>query len=428
MSVPAVEHSWRGLPAAQRPDWPDEAALRGVVAELGVLPPLVLAAECDLLRERLAAVARGEALVLQGGDCAEAFHQISSGQVRAKVRTLRQMAAVLSAGAGMPVVTVGRMAGQYAKPRSQAVEVRGGVSLPSYRGDAVNAAAFTAVARRPDPGRLLRMYGASAATVNLVRALAVEGFAGAREVAAWNADFVAAARARERFAPLLRGVPGAAGPVFTSHEALLLDYEGALMRPGPDGRPYALSGHMVWIGERTRQLGGAHVEFASRVRNPVGVKLGPGVSADEVLALADRIDPEREPGRLTFISRMGAGRVREVLPALVDKVRAEGLRPVWLCDPMHGNTFAAPSGHKTRSFDAVLDEVAGFFEVHRALGTRAGGVHLELTGDDVTECVGGGDGVLLEQLHERYESTCDPRLNHAQAVEMAFRTAELLAG
>ncbi|WP_229882249.1 3-deoxy-7-phosphoheptulonate synthase class II [Streptomyces alanosinicus] len=429
MAPPGAEHSWQGLPAAQQPQWPDAAALRATVAELSALPPLVLATECDRLRERLALAARGEAMVLQGGDCAEAFHQISSGQVRAKVRTLRQMADVLSAGAGVPVVTVGRLAGQYSKPRSQPVEVRGGVALPSYRGDSVNGPAFTKEARRPDPGRLHRMYGVSAATLNLLRALAVEGFAPSHEVRAWNREFVASAPARRRFAPLLRrGVPVASGEVFTSHEALLLDYEGALARPGADGGLYALSGHMVWIGERTRQLDGAHVEFASRVRNPVGVKLGPGVSADEVLALADRIDPDREPGRLTFISRMGTERVRDVLPGLVDKARAEGLAPVWLCDPMHGNTFAAPSGHKTRSFDAVLDEVAGFFEVHRALGTHAGGVHLELTGDHVTECVGGLEGVGHEQLHERYETACDPRLNHAQSVELAFRTAELLAG
>ncbi|WP_328322497.1 class II 3-deoxy-7-phosphoheptulonate synthase [Streptomyces sp. NBC_00388] len=430
--------SWRDLPAAQQPDWPEPAALRAAVAELAAYPPLVRADECDRLRTGLAAVARGEAFLLQGGDCAESFDAVSAGQIRAKVRTLRQMADVLAFAAAVPVVTVGRIAGQYSKPRSRPTETRDGVTLPSYRGDSVNGGAFTVQDRTPDPERLKRMYHASAATLDLLRALAARGYAGQRQVREWNKKFVRSAASLRRFEALARDVgeaPESVGEsgaqwaeLFASHEALVLDYEGALTRGESGGNAgeglYGLSGHMVWIGERTRQLDGAHVEFASRIRNPVGVKLGPTTTTDEALALVDRLDPEREPGRLTFITRMGADRIRDVLPALVEKTAAEGACPVWVCDPMHGNTFEAPSGHKTRRLDTVLEEITGFFEVHRGLGTHPGGVHLELTGERVTECVGGG--VTAGDLHRRYETACDPRLNDTQALELAFLVGELM--
>jgi 3-deoxy-7-phosphoheptulonate synthase len=429
-------------PAAQQPDWPDRAALRAVTADLAGRPPLTLPEECDRLRAKLAAVARGEAFLLQGGDCAETFGGVTARDVGGKVRTLLQMAVVLSYAASVPVVKVGRMAGQYAKPRSRPTETRDGVTLPAYRGDAVNGPGFSARERTADPQRLVRVYDASAATLNIVRSLTTGGFADLRRVHEWNRDFVAGSPAGGRYERLIRDVQAAmrfmetcgaplATPAmaefFTSHEALLLDYESALTRPaGPAGEPYDLSAHMVWIGERTRALDGAHVAFASRIRNPIGVKIGPATTGDDVLALVDRLDPDREPGRLTFITRMGAAVVRDRLPELVEKVTAGGAAVGWVCDPMHGNTVGAPCGRKTRHFDTVLDEVAGFFEVHKALGTRPGGIHLELTGDDVTECVGGARGVRESELHLRYTTACDPRLGHSQALELAFAVAGFL--
>ncbi|MFG3496010.1 class II 3-deoxy-7-phosphoheptulonate synthase [Streptomyces sp. NPDC047928] len=439
-SLAAVD-SWRRRPAAQQPDWPDPEALQSVVGELSAYPPLVFAGECDQLRDRLAAVAQGEAFLLQGGDCAETFDAITAEQVRSKVRTLLQMAAVLTYATSVPVVKVGRIAGQYSKPRSKPTEVRDGVELPVYRGDAVNGLAFTPEARTPDPERLKRMYHSSAATLNLIRAFVTGGYADLRRIHEWNQDFVAASPAGERYERLAQDIDDAlaflqacgadpreihSAEVYASHEALLLDYEAALTRTDArTGQPYDVSGHMIWIGERTRQLDGAHVEFAARVRNPIGVKLGPTTTPDEALALIDRLDPDREPGRLSFITRMGADKVRDVLPYLVEKVSAAGAQVAWICDPMHGNTFEAPSGHKTRRFDDVLDELKGFFDVHAALGTHPGGIHVELTGDDVTECVGGGYEVTLNDLQHRYESACDPRLNRSQALDLAFRVAEL---
>ncbi|MEW2068948.1 class II 3-deoxy-7-phosphoheptulonate synthase [Streptomyces sp. NPDC007346] len=433
--------SWRFRPAAQQPTWPDPQALRSVVNDLVSYPPLVFAGECDRLRDRLAAVARGEAFVLQGGDCAETFDAVSADQIRAKVRTLLQMAAVLTYATSVPVVKIGRIAGQYSKPRSQPTETRDGVELPVYRGDSVNGLAFTPEARTPDPERLKRMYHASAATLNLIRAFTTGGYADLRQVHEWNRDFVTASPVGERYESLARDIDAAlaflaacgadpaefhSSEIFASHEALVLDYEAALTRTDSrTGLPYDVSGHMIWIGERTRQLDGAHVEFASQVRNPIGVKLGPRTTHDDALALIDKLDPEREPGRLTFITRMGAAAIRETLPELVAKVTAEGAQPAWICDPMHGNTFEAPSGHKTRRFEDVLDEVHGFFEVHHALGTHPGGIHIELTGDDVTECVGGGAAVRLADLDRRYESACDPRLNRKQSLDLAFQVAEL---
>lgn len=437
----AGARTWRDLPAAQQPEWPDQEALRETVAELESYPPLVFAGECDQLRARLGAVARGEAFLLQGGDCAEAFDQVSAEHIRNKLKTLLQMGAVLTYAGSVPVVKVGRIAGQYSKPRSKPTETRDGVTLPSYRGDSVNGFEFTEAARRPDPERLKRMYHASASTLNLVRAFTTGGYADLRQVHAWNQDFVKRSPSGQRYEALAREIDQALKfmhacgtdpeelktvEFFASHEALLLDYESAMTRTDSrSGALYDVSGHMVWIGERTRQLDGAHIEFAARVRNPVGVKLGPSTTPEEALTLIDRLDPEREPGRLTFITRMGADTVRDKLPTLVEKVTASGAQVVWVCDPMHGNTFEADSGHKTRRFDDVLDEVKGFFEVHKGSGTHPGGIHVELTGDDVTECVGGGDEIFVGDLHQRYETACDPRLNRSQSLDLAFLVAEM---
>jgi 3-deoxy-7-phosphoheptulonate synthase len=433
--------SWRDLPAAQQPEWPDPAQVRSVADQLVRLPPLVFAGECDKLRAQLAAVARGEAFVLQGGDCAETFSGATADDVRNKLKTLLQMSVVLTYAASVPVVKIGRMAGQFAKPRSKPVEVREGVELPAYRGDMVNGFGFTAEERAPDPGRLLRAYHAAAVTLNLCRAFTQGGYADLRQVHAWNQDFVANSPAGRRYERLAGEIDRAlafmhaagADPeefhrveLYSSHEALILDYERALTRiDSRSGLPYDVSGHFLWIGERTRQLDGAHVEFMRHIRNPIGVKLGPSTSAEDALALIDKLDPEREPGRLTFVIRMGAGRVRDALPPLVEKVTASGAQVAWICDPMHGNTFEAESGYKTRRFDDVVDEVAGFFDVHRALGTHPGGVHLEFTGDDVTECVGGGHEIVEDDLHQRYETACDPRLNRSQALDLAFMVAEM---
>jgi 3-deoxy-7-phosphoheptulonate synthase len=434
--------SWRELRAAQQPPWPSPEALGEVCAELRSRPPLVFAGECDNLTARMATVARGEAFLLQGGDCAETFDGVSADQIRTKLKTMLQMAAVLTYGAAVPVVKVGRIAGQYSKPRSSPTETRDGVTLPTYRGDAVNGLEFTEEARVPDPERLLRMYNASAATLNLVRGFITGGYADLRELHAWNRDFVRRSPSGQRYEKLAGEIDSALafmracgvdqGPLqhtefYTSHEALILDYESAMTRrDSRTGELYDVSGHMVWIGERTRQLDGAHLEFASRIRNPIGVKLGPTTTVDQALTLIDRLDPERTPGRLTFITRMGAGRVADLLPGLVGKVAAEGAQVAWVCDPMHGNTFTASTGHKTRSFDDVLSEVKDFFEVHRALGTHPGGIHVEITGDDVTECIGGGAGLVAEDLHLRYESACDPRLNRSQSLDLAFLVAEML--
>ena len=406
--------------------------------------PLVLAGECDQLTERLAAVAAGEAFVLQGGDCAETFSGSAVDAVRAKIETLLQMALVLTYAAAVPVVKIGRMAGQFAKPRSRPTESRDGVELPAYRGDAVNDFEFTPEARRPDPSRLLQAYNSAAGTLNMCRAFASGGYADLHQAHAWNQDFVAQSPAGRRYEQLAGEIDRALAfmkacgadseelhgvELYASHEALLLDYERALTRIDTrTGLPYDLSAHLVWIGERTRDPNGAHVEFCRQIRNPIAVKLGPTVSPDDAVALVERLNPGREPGRLTFITRMGAGEVRDVLPQLVEKVTEHGAPVAWVCDPMHGNTYEAPSGHKTRRFDHILDEVAGFFEVHRALGTHPGGIHVEFTGDDVTECIGGGHEIVEEELNDRYETACDPRLNRGQALDLAFMVAEMYRG
>jgi 3-deoxy-7-phosphoheptulonate synthase len=436
--------AWRGLAAAQQPRWPDLDVLGEVVADLESCPPLVFAGECDELRSRMGDVARGEAFLLQGGDCAETFDALSADRVRNKLKTLWQMSAVLMYAAAVPVVHVGRIAGQYSAPRAQLTETRAGVTLPAYRGDAVNGIEFTRESRTPDPRRLKRMYQASAATLNLVRALATGGYADLRQVQSWNQDFVRNSPSGQRYEALAREIDkalsffdacGADPRVFkkvafySSHEALVLDYESALSRiDSRTGNRYAASGHLVWLGERTRQLDGAHVEFVRGISNPLAVKIGPTATTDELLTLVDRLDPGRDPGRLTFVTRMGADRILDVLPGLVEKVTAEGARVAWVCDPLHGNTFEAASGHRTRRFDAVLDEVRKFFELHRALGTHPGGIHVEFTGDDVTECLGGGDEILLDDLPQRDETACDPRLNRSQSLDLAFLVAEMYRG
>jgi 3-deoxy-7-phosphoheptulonate synthase len=430
---------WRELPAAQQPDWPDPDALREVAASLAALPPLVIPSEVDLLRERLASVARGEAFLLQGGACAETFAGATEPALRSTVKTLLQMAIVLTYAASTPVVKVARMAGQYAKPRSSPTDATG---LPSYRGDMVNDLAPTPEARVPDPSRLLRAYQTAAATLNLMRAFATGGLADLRRVHDWNKDFVRTSPAGERYEVLAREIDRALAfmqacgvrgetlhgvELFASHEALILEYERALTRPVGD-RYYDLSGHFVWVGERTRSLSGAHVDFVSRVANPVGVKLGPTTTPEFAAELVERLDPHCVPGRLTLITRMGSTRVRDVLPAVVEKVEATGHRVVWNCDPMHGNTVESASGLKTRHFDRIVDEVRGFFEVHRALGTHPGGIHVELTGEDVTECLGGAQEIADADLPGRYETACDPRLNTQQSLELAFLVAEMLRG
>jgi 3-deoxy-7-phosphoheptulonate synthase len=428
-------------PALQQPTWPDQDRLKAVTRDLEGLPPLVLAAECDQLKERLASVARGEAFLLQGGDCAETFAGTTADSVQGKFQTLLQMAVILTYAASVPVVKVGRMAGQFGKPRSAATEVRDGMELPVYRGDAVNGIEFTAASRTPDPGRLLDAYHCASATLNLCRSFASGGYADLRQVHAWNRDFVAGSPAGRRYEQLADEIDRAiafmhacgANPrefglveFYSSHEALLLDYERALTRADArTGARYDLSAHLLWIGERTRDPRGAHVEFARQVRNPVAVKIGPDASVPDVLELIEALDPDQEPGRLTLTTRMGARRIREALPSLVEKVAASRPGVIWVCDPMHGNTVEAASGQKTRNFDDVLDEVTGFFEVHRALGTYPGGIHIEFTGDDVTECTGGGQRITESDLSHRYETTCDPRLNRSQSLDLAFRVADL---
>ncbi|NKX54958.1 class II 3-deoxy-7-phosphoheptulonate synthase [Arthrobacter mobilis] len=434
--------AWRGLTAVQQPTWTDSAVYQASVAELSALPPLVFAGEVDVLRERLAAAAQGKAFLLQGGDCAETFEGATADKISARVRTILQMAVVLTYGASLPVIKMGRMAGQFAKPRSSNDETRNGVTLPAYRGDMVNGFDFTPESRAHDASRMVRAYHTSASTLNLIRAFTQGGFADLRLVHHWNKGFMANP-AHSRYESLAREIDRAVKfmdacgadfdalkrvEFFASHEALVLDYERALTRiDSRTGLPYGTSGHFLWIGERTRQLDGAHVDFLSRVRNPIGVKLGPGSSADDALRLIEKLDPEREPGRLTFITRMGAKNIREKLPALVEKVTASGAQVLWVTDPMHGNTVTSPNGYKTRNFDDVIDEVRGFFEVHKSLGTFPGGLHVEMTGDDVAECLGGSDPIDQEAFLDRYESVCDPRLNHMQSLEMAFLVAGALA-
>jgi len=397
--------AWPDLPAAQQPVWPDAARLAEVTAELAVVPPLVFAGECDLLMTDLGKAARGEAFVLMGGDCAETFAANTADSIRARLKTVLQMAVVLTYGSRMPVVKIGRMAGQYFKPRSKLHETRDGLTLPSYFGDGVNEQAFAAASREINPQRLLSAYHASSAALNLVRAFTQGGYADLHQVHAWNQDFVRESEAGQRYDRIARDIDNAlafmracgADPeefrrvdFYASHEALVMDYEKPLVRiDSRTGQPYSVSGHFLWIGERTRDPQGAHVHFASVIRNPIGVKIGPTATPEDVVSIAEHLNPERIPGRLTFISRMGADKVRDVLPPIIEKVEANGHPVVWICDPMHGNTRETSNGVKTRQFEDVAAEVHGFFEVHERLGTFPGGLHIELTGDDVTECLGG---------------------------------------
>jgi len=433
--------NYLNLEAKQQPNWVDAEVLAKTKARLANQPPLVFAGEVDTLRQRLAQAASGKAFLLQGGDCAETFGDATADQIRNRIKTVLQMAVVLMYGSSLPVVKMGRMAGQFAKPRSSDFETRGEITLPAYRGDAVNAYEFDAVSRTNDANRLMQAYHTSASTLNLIRAFTTGGFADLREVHAWNKGFTdnpvnkkyeSIAQDIDRAMRFMEacGVDSAelrSTEFFVSHEGLLMDYERPLTRiDSRTDQPYATSGHFLWIGERTRQLDGAHVDFLAKVRNPLGVKLGPTTSVDDALALIDKLDPNREPGRLTFITRMGAGKIRDQLPKLIEGVRASGAQPLWITDPMHGNGITTENGYKSRRFDDVMDEVMGFFEVHRALGTHPGGLHVELTGDDVTECLGGSEHIDEEALAKRYESVCDPRLNHMQSLELSFLVAEQL--
>ena len=433
--------TWRTHEALHQPHYPDADRVNEITRELRRQPPLVFAGEVDDLRADLGAAGRGEAFVLVGGDCAETFRESTADHLRLKIQTLLQMAVVLTYGASLPVVKIGRIAGQYAKPRSADVETREGVTLPSYRGDAVNSFEFTREARTPDPHRLLETYQHAASSLNLIRAFTKGGYADLRLVHHWNRGFTANpayARYESLAEEIHRAVKfmDAAGSdfdslrevdLYSSHEALLLEYESAMTRiDSRTGEPYDTSGHFLWAGERTRHLDGAHVELLSRVRNPVGVKLGPGTTPEQVRGLIERLNPEGEDGRLTFITRMGAGRIREVLPPLLKAAKADGRPVTWTTDPMHGNTITSSTGYKTRRFETIIDEVRGFFEASAEAGTVPGGIHVELTGDDVTEVLGGSEQLDEASLEDRYETLVDPRLNHQQSLEMAFQVAELL--
>ncbi len=437
--------SWRSKPILQVPDYPDAAALAAVEQKLSHYPPLVFAGETRNLTAALGRVAEGRGFLLQGGDCAESFAEFTANNIRDTFRVLLQMAVALTFGAALPVVKVGRIAGQFAKPRSSNIEKRGDEELPSYRGDIINGMEFTPEARIPDPNRQLQAYSQAAATLNLVRAFAQGGYADLHRVHRWNLGFVAKSPEAERWQDLAERItecldfmeacgitPERSNELrsvdfYTSHEALLLGYEQALTRvDSTSGEWVDTSAHMLWIGDRTRQPDGAHVEFLRGVINPLGLKCGPTTDPDELIRLIDLLNPQNKPGRLTLIARMGQDKVQQFLPALVRKVRNEGRKVVWSCDPMHGNTLNSGSGYKTRPFDRVLSEVRQFFQVHLAEGTHAGGVHLELTGQDVTECMGGAQMIGDDDLSSRYHTHCDPRLNASQSLELAFLIAEML--
>ena len=435
--------SWRRRAAAQQPTWPDTAALEQAVDELRRLPPLVFAGEARSLSESLARVSEGNGFLLHAGDCAESFAEFSADNIRDKLKVILQMSVVLTYSTGVPTTKIGRIAGQFAKPRSAATEQRDGRELPSFFGDIVNDIAFDAVARRPDPQRMVRGYNQAAATLNLLRAFTKGGFADLNRVHQWNLEFISSRPEARRYEELADGIDralrfmGACGidldaevqlhevDFYTSHEALLLGYEEALTRRDSlTGDWYDCSAHLLWVGERTRQVDGAHVEFLAGVHNPIGVKLGPDATPEDAVALCRKLDPGREPGRLVLVSRMGAGSVAEKLPPLLRAVQRSGHPVVWACDPMHGNTFVHESGYKTRHFDAVMEEVEQFFAACATADVWPGGVHVELTGDAVTECLGGGDDLV--DLERRYETRCDPRLNARQSLDLAFRVAELL--
>ncbi len=436
--------SWRAFPIKQQPDYKDPSAVRRIEKELADYPPLIFAEEARSLQNKLAKVAAGEAFLLQGGDCAESFNAFRADTIKNLFKVLMQMAVVMTYGSGKPVVKVGRIAGQFAKPRSSDTETKDGVELPSYRGDIVNDADFHPDAREPKPEKLLQAYNQSAATLNLLRAFARGGMADLTKVHTWNLDFVKDNALGKRYEELAEKITQAMAFIqacgitpentpqlhetvlYTSHEALLLGYEEALTRVDSlTGEWYDCSAHMLWIGDRTRELDGAHVEFFRGIKNPVGVKVGPSMKEEELIALIDKLNPDNIPGRLTLIVRMGADKVGELFPPLLKRVKAEGRNVVWSCDPMHGNTFKTDNGFKTREFDNILSEVKQFFQIHKAEGTVAGGLHLEMTGEDVTECTGSQScNITVDALGNRYHTQCDPRLNANQALEMAFTVSE----
>ncbi len=445
MSAKWTPTSWRAKDIRQVPEYPDSAAVETVEKTLAGQPPLVFAGEARRLRKQLGEVAEGRAFLLQGGDCAEAFAEFHPDNIRDTFKVMLQMAVALTFGAACPIVKVGRMAGQFAKPRSAGTETIDGVELPSYRGDIINGIEFTPEERIPDPERLIRAYHQSASTLNLLRAFSQGGFANLRKVHAWNLDFVENSAQSNRYQELAKRIEEAIGfmeacgltedkvpqlsetDFYTSHEALLLNYEESLTRVDSlSGDWYDCSAHMLWIGDRTRHIDEAHVEFMRGIHNPIGMKCGPTSDPDDLLRLIDRLNPTNDAGRLTLIVRMGQDKVEDHLPALIRAVEREGKKVVWSCDPMHGNTIKSSSGYKTRPFDRVLGEVRNFFAVHKAEGTYAGGVHFEMTGKDVTECIGGAQAITDEDLSARYHTYCDPRLNASQALELAFLIAEQL--
>ena len=439
--------SWQQFEAAQQPTWPDGAAVDAALKQIATYPPLVFAGEARSLQASLAQVAAGNAFLLQAGDCAESFEEFSANNIREKLRVILQMAIVLTYSMGVPVVKVGRMAGQFAKPRSSNTEKIGDIEIPSFRGHIVNDASPTEAARIPNPDRLVQAYHQSASTLNLLRAFTKGGFADLNRVHAWTQEFVGASPEGERYERLAAEIDRALRfmracgvdtenntslhevDVFTSHEALILGYEESLTRQDSlTGEWYDCSAHMLWIGERTRQLDGAHIEFLRGVGNPIGCKIGPSASPEWVIELCEKLNPAQIPGRLTLISRMGADKVEDSLRPLLKAVRDSGHPVVWACDPMHGNTVTAPNGRKTRRFEDIVNEIAGFVRAHNAEGTWPGGIHIELTGDDVTECTGGGHSISNDDLDMRYQTICDPRLNGRQSLDLAFRVAELIRG
>ncbi|HEX6074409.1 MAG TPA: 3-deoxy-7-phosphoheptulonate synthase class II [Micromonosporaceae bacterium] len=430
---------WRELPRAQTPPWPDPKLVDEVYATLQSVPPIVAPYEVDILRDQLARVSEGQAFLLQGGDCAETFADNTDAHLLANSRTLLQMSVVLTYGASLPVVKVSRVAGQYTKPRTNELDALG---LPVYRGDMINSLEPTPEARIPDPQRMIRAYANSSSAMNMLRAYLSGGMADLRAVHVWNKDFVRESPAGERYEAIAREIDRALGfmaacgvdddalhgvTVYCSHEALALEYDRALTRV-VGNRAYGLSAHFLWVGERTRQIDGAHIDLMSRIANPIGVKLGPTATPEAVLELCEKLNPDNIPGRLTLVSRMGNQKVQDVLPTIVEKVTAAGHKVVWQCDPMHGNTIESSNGYKTRHFDQIVDEVLGYFQVHRELGTHPGGLHVELTGEDVTECLGGPQALEDHHLPGRYETACDPRLNTQQSLELAFLVAEMLRG
>ncbi len=445
LAEPWTPSTWRSLPALQQPGWPDAAAVDEVRERLRQLPPLVFAGEARALQRALGEAVEGRAFLLQAGDCAESFRQVSAISIRERLKVLLQMSAVLTYGATLPVVKLGRIAGQFTKPRSAPTELVDGVLLPSFRGHAIHSDEATPEARVADPERMVQAYYQAVSTLNLLRAFTKGGFADLTQVQTWNQEFVASSQEGRRYEGIANEIGRALRfmqaigidlgdegtihevDVWTSHEALLLDYEEPLVRrDSTTGDWYACSAHFLWVGERTRQVDGAHVGFLAGVENPVGAKVGPATTPDDLVALCEALNPRRIPGRLTLVARLGAGQVRDVLPPLIRAVRESEVPVLWACDPMHANTFVTTSGHKTRRFDDVMGEIEGFFEAHREAGSWPGGVHLEITGENVTECLGGSEEVFEDQLDHRYETLCDPRLNARQSLDVAFRVAELM--